>query len=566
MPFSFLTLEVQLIAAAIYSTMYIISEIKVWRHSRHTDVKLLPTVSGGHWLWGHEKEAFEAPNGQFYIDNFRKHGRAFAMKGALLHSDILAIADPAAVAHVLSKDAFAYHKADATRPLIGNQASRSLAWTEDQQHQRQRATLAPLFTNEAIKAMSQTIHDTAQKLVTTLRHHVYHNTDTRSGPSSTTTINTLDWTFAATLTVIGIVGLGYDFQLGINNADAVAIHIAWRQIAQYGTTFVAFLLPLITRAFPFTLLAHLPVKAVQAHGETEAIIHRRALNLIAEKQNPHECDGDEKKKGSNFLNTLLQTRPQNPHVGHSYKDILEHVSTLILGGHEKTASTISHALYALAHNRPAQDQLRDELLNFERSPPPPTGFAAPSEPSYDDFLKRLPVLDAVCNETLRMYPSVMKSTRVAVLDDLIPLRFPIVNPKTGRTLTSIRIKAGQTVEIHHMAINQSQDAWGPDAAEWKPERWISCKGSSAIGSPPSPRNVSHGWNGMMSFLEGPRTCIGLRLALFECKIIISELIKAFEFLPDAKVENLSSATTLTTPHIMGNGQDGMQIPVRVRCL
>lgn len=47
--------------------------------------------------------------------------------------------------------------------------------------------------------------------------------------------------------------------------------------------------------------------------------------------------------------------------------------------------------------------------------------------------------------------------------------------------------------------------------------------------------------------------------------MVSELIKAFEFLPDAKVESLSSVTNMTMPHIVG-GDGGMQIPVRVRCL
>lgn len=50
-----------------------------------------------------------------------------------------------------------------------------------------------------------------------------------------------------------------------------------------------------------------------------------------------------------------------------------------------------------------------------------------------------------------MYPSITKSTRVAVLDDIIPLRFPVVDPKTGKTLTSIRIKAGQVCDAQFLA-------------------------------------------------------------------------------------------------------------------
>lgn len=170
--------------------------------------------------------------------------------------------------------------------------------------------------------MSHTIHATAHRLVATLRHHVHHN----SPSSTTTTINALDWTFAATLTAIGLVGLGHDFQLGDNDADAVAIHAAWRHLARYATTFTAFVAPLVVRAFPFTLLAH----RVQARGgEAEAIVHARALKVLAEKsQNARGCDGEEKEEetsGPDFLSTLLQTRPQDPGAGYSSKDILEHV-------------------------------------------------------------------------------------------------------------------------------------------------------------------------------------------------------------------------------------------------
>ncbi|KAG9008139.1 hypothetical protein FRB94_013696 [Tulasnella sp. JGI-2019a] len=338
MPFSFLTAQIQVLMAAFYSTLYIIATIKVWFRDSYTDLKILPTVPGGHWLWGHEKEAWEAADGGFYSDNFEKYGRAIVMKGALFHSDILAISDPAAIAHVMQKDAFTYNKPAATRPLFGQRASDPLTWTEDQKHQHQRSILAPFFTNESVKAMSHTIHKTANKLVTTLRHHIIHDTDndtspySYSFPKSTITINALDWTFAATLTVIGRVALGYDFQLGVNNPDAVAIHTAWRSIARFSTSFAAFVIPLVVRAFPFTFLVHLPASGtIQAHGEAKDVIHKRAKKIIAEKQqHPGDFEGEvgsPEKQGQDFLSTLMQQ--DSRHDEDSVKDILEHISTLM---------------------------------------------------------------------------------------------------------------------------------------------------------------------------------------------------------------------------------------------
>ncbi|KAG9001764.1 hypothetical protein FRB93_011969 [Tulasnella sp. JGI-2019a] len=187
--------------------------------------------------------------------------------------------------------------------------------------------------------MSHTIHKTANKLVTTLRHHIIHDTDndtspySYSFPKSTITINALDWTFAATLTVIGRVALGYDFQLGVNNPDAVAIHTAWRSIARFSTSFAAFVIPLVVRAFPFTFLVHLPASGtIQAHGEAKDVIHKRAKKIIAEKQqHPGDFEGEvgsPEKQGQDFLSTLMQQ--DSRHDEDSVKDILEHVRILFM--------------------------------------------------------------------------------------------------------------------------------------------------------------------------------------------------------------------------------------------
>lgn len=60
-------------------------------------------------------------------------------------------------------------------------------------------------------------------------------------------------------------------------------------------------------------------------------------------------------------------------------------------GHETISTTLCFSLFALAHDLPFQQRLRDELKRFKSD--------AGREPTYNDYLTRLPVLDAMCKET-----------------------------------------------------------------------------------------------------------------------------------------------------------------------
>ena len=55
---------------------------------------------------------------------------------------------------------------------------------------------------------------------------------------------------------------------------------------------------------------------------------------------------------------------------------------------------------------------------------------------------------------LRMYPSASHTERIALKDDVLPLRFP-VKSATGEEMTSVRIKEGQLIYVPIIAINRN---------------------------------------------------------------------------------------------------------------
>lgn len=190
--------------------------------------------------------------------------------------------------------------------------------------------------------------------------------------------------------------------------------------------------------------------------------------------------------------------------------------------------------------------------------------------------------------SLRLHPSAPRTERVALKDDIIPLKKGFSN-REGLFTKSFRVKAGQAsgnhfqncrinhffyinAQVFHipmMSMNVDTEVWGQDAASFRPERWIT------PGGIPASRDLPRGWNGIMTFLDGPRVCLGYRLgrcqyfisflflmtgiAVFELKVILATLLRSLEFhVTQADVKTMLSQTL--QPVV--NGQSGM-IPLHV---
>ncbi|MFN9628949.1 MAG: cytochrome P450 [Cyanobacteriota bacterium] len=196
--------------------------------------------------------------------------------------------------------------------------------------------------------------------------------------------------------------------------------------------------------------------------------------------------GDQQR--DDILSLLLEARDEGgqPLTDQELRDEL---ITLLVAGHETTATALSWALSWLASRPEVQDRLRREVL--EASPPSAGPLESPS-------LMRLPYLQAVCNETLRLYP-------VGMITFPRRLEVPL-------TLAGHRLEAGTTVYGCIYLAHRRPDVY-PEPERFDPDRFLS---------------GSFGPTTFLPFGGGSRRCIGMAFALFEMKVVLSQLVRRFE--------------------------------------
>lgn len=160
----------------------------------------------------------------------------------------------------------------------------------------------------------------------------------------------------------------------------------------------------------------------------------------------------------------------------------------------------------LAKHPHIQDKLRAEVSAASLPTDPST--AADPETDLAATLEQMPWLNGVINETLRLYPTVPATARQAIRDT-----------RVGDQV----IPRGTMLLICIWQINRSPDLWGPTSLEWHPERWI-----EPDGRPNQTGGMSSNYN-FMTFLHGPRSCIGQGFARAEMRCLLATLVRSFRW-------------------------------------
>jgi enediyne biosynthesis protein E7 len=356
--------------------------------------------------------------------------------------------------HVLADNAANYHKGigytEAKRALgDGLLTSEGALWKE------QRRTIQPVFQHKRIAAQADVIVDEALGLVERLRAHL----------GAGRPVDVLDEITALTLGVLGSTLL--DADLGAFESVGHSF-----EAVQDQAMFEMETLGLVPR--------WLPLKGQREFRTARADLARIVETLVAQrKANPIEA-------GDDVLTRLIASTGEETDRRVADRRMRDELVTLLLAGHETTASTVGWTLNLVGQHPEVRKRLHDEA----------SAVYGDRRPSYAD-LPKLRYTHMVLEEAMRLYPPVWILPRRALRDDEVG---------------GYHVPAGADVLICPYLLHRHPRYW-PEPDRFDPERFDP--------DVPSDRpRYAH-----IPFGAGPRFCVGNHLGMMEATFIISALMR-----------------------------------------
>ncbi|MFG2994502.1 cytochrome P450 [Streptomyces sp. NPDC048257] len=326
-------------------------------------------------------------------------------------------------------------------PALGDH---SVLLTDEDEHRRARRLLMPAFTGAALAGYRQMVGELTKAEV--------------DGWPEETVFSSHRRMQALTLEVILQVVFGVTEEARLRRMRPLV-----RGIADIG---------------PVTLLG-LPYPLLQRFGPWRRhIALQRGLDELLYAEITGRRRAADLHSRTDVLSRLLQAAENEEGGGFTDPELRDQLITLLLAGHETTATGLAWALHELVREP-------EQLRRAQRA-------ADEGDDAY---------LTAVAKEALRLKPVVYEVAR--------QLTKPL-------TVGGYRLPAGATV-MPAIGMVQSDPAYHHQPDEFRPERFLD-------GQPPA-----HTW---IPFGGGARRCIGAGFALLEATVALREVLQRYDIRPD----------------------------------
>ena len=386
-----------------------------------------------------------------------QYGDTFTTRVLGLNSPpVVFLSSPDAIQAVFTTlaDAFEFGKVtDVFRPLVGNE---SLIMQEGARHQRQRQLLMPALHREQLHSQGHLICQLTQKRM-------------------------IEWSVGEEIAVrsqMSEISLQVILQVVFGLVPGVRYERLKQLLAQLLEAITS---PLYSTQFFFPMLQRNVGrwspwgKFLEQMSQIDALIYAE----ISDRRS-HSL-----QNRTDILSVLMLARDEQ---GESMDDreLRDQLMTLLLLGHETTASGLTWAFYWLHHRPEYLDRLRQELDGFGENPDPV-------------MLSQAPYLTAVCKEALRVYPIALISQPRKV-KGTIEIEGYTYEPGT------VLIPC---IYLAHRRTNTYEQA-----NQFIPDRFIDRKFSAYEYFP---------------FGGGSRSCVGMALSMFEMKLVLATVLSWYDF-------------------------------------
>ncbi|KAH9067862.1 cytochrome P450 [Lactarius vividus] len=536
------------VAVASFTILTVKILVKLISVSIRSPLSNLPGPPSSSWLKGHVDQLFHPQGWDFHMKTVAAFGTAVRLRG-FLGEDVLYLTDPLGLRTILTKEHGDIYDEppmiiERNKLLWGPGLSSSVGAV----HKKQRRVLNTVFSVQRMRMIMPILWDVTRRLEESLA---------KLSRGSCTEIDMLMWMSRVSLESIGQAGVGVPFDTLAETSPPSEYMLASKQLIPLSFPLQGFmrLIPSIVRigtprfrGFLAKIAPHPNIRKLREiiyilYNTNKSIYQQRVHDIVqAEKI------GGAENTGKDMVSVLIQ---QNRGVDAVYKlsddELISQMGTLIYAGHDMTSVALSRIFHVLSLNQERQERLRLELMDAR---------VQRRDISYDRLMA-LPYLDAVCKETLRLYPPVTQLHRVPCKDSSIPLARPVMGID-GETIDHIYIRAGTTVIVGVAAVNRDPAIWGADADQWVPERWLGPLPETVVGAY-LPGVYTH----TMTFMGGGRSCIGFKFAEIEIKTVLYVLLSRMKFEPSETpiVWNMFNFATPTA-----QGSNGPCMPLKVTLL
>jgi len=336
------------------------------------------------------------------------------------------------------------------RPMLGQ----GLLIAEGRAWKHQRRTLAPAFTPRAVAALVPHMIAATDETVAKLRARSNAPVDLRETMQRMT---------------LEIAGRTM-FSFGMDRHGAALRDF----VMEYGERL----------ARPHFLDLLLPLNWPSPQDFARARFRKRWTAFVAMLMAERRAAGKNENAPPRDLFDLMN-EARDPETGAAFSDeqLGDEVATMILAGHETTATALFWALYLLALDPETQEQLAAEVRDVNAS-----GAIE---------IERLKFTRAVIDETMRLYPPAFLIARAAAGPD---------------TIAGLPVKKHDVILIAPWLLHRHEKLWR-DPNAFVPSRFMT-------GTPPD--RFAY-----LPFGVGARVCIGAHFALVEATLALARLIGAF---------------------------------------
>jgi|UPI0004AF6667 cytochrome P450 len=382
----------------------------------------------------------------------KQYGDIFTLK---LDEPIVFVSHPQALQQILTRDTQDLEAPGEPlfEPLLGTQSVITLS---GQPHWRQRQLLMPPFHGERMRTYGEVIAKVTQEIISQWQPNIPFCVRTAMQ--------------AITLRVImqAVFGL-YDSPRAQKIEEILSLILD----ANGSSVLRAFML-----YFPILQ------KDLGPLSPWGTFLRRReqVKKLIYEEIQQRQKQNDPSR--TDVLSLLLTARDENDQPM-TQQQLHDELITLLIAGHETTATALTWALYWI-HKLPA---VRKKLLQE---------IGQLGNNLDHNSIAKLPYLNAVCCETLRIYPVGM-------------VTFPRI-VKTPISMCGYQLPTGTTVMGCIYLTHHREDLY-PQPKQFRPERFLEKQFSPYEYLP---------------FGGGVKRCIGMAFAQFEMKVVLANILSRWE--------------------------------------